>query len=307
MKILIEIPSWLGDSVMTSPAIENIINHFNNSEITLVGSKISIQAFSHHPKIFETRALNKKYTALYRLAKEIGRFDIFISFRGSLRAQFFKFFVISNSKFQFNKKNYLKQHQVEKYNNFVNDSFKFYYSPGPLVLYLEKALIKSPKKVLGINPGATYGSAKRWYPEEFAKVALKLSIEFDILIFGSISEIDIAYDIEKLLISTGVNNFKNLSGNTSISELIGHISQLDLFITGDSGPMHIAACFNIPTITIFGPTNDIETSQWMNNKNINLKKDLSCQPCMQRACPLGHHNCMKLIKASDVLRAFESI
>ena len=84
------------------------------------------------------------------------------------------------------------------------------------------------------------------------------------------------------------------------------LSNLDIFITGDSGPMHIAASFEIPTISIFGPTNENETSQWMNSKSIILKKNLNCQPCMKRTCPLSHNNCMKLIKSNDVLNAINS-
>ena len=74
-----------------------------------------------------------------------------------------------------------------------------------------------------------------------------------------------------------------------------------LLITGDSGPMHVAAAFQVPTVAIFGPTQDDETSQWMNDKSTIVKKNLDCQPCMKRTCPLKHHNCMKLIKANDVL------
>ena len=167
--------------------------------------------------------------------------------------------------------------------------------------------LKRNRKILGINPGASYGSAKRWYPEEFAMVASKLSTSYDIQIFGSDKEKDIAKDIEKIFNAKGVSNYENLSGNTSVIELINHISQLDLFITGDSGPMHIAASFNIPTISIFGPTNDKETSQWMNKNSINIKKNLNCQPCMKRTCPLGHHDCMRLIKSQDILAAVELI
>ena len=90
-------------------------------------------------------------------------------------------------------------------------------------------------------------------------------------------------------------------------ELANQISSLDLFITGDSGPMHLAASFQVPTVTIFGPTRDKETSQWMNQKSIIVKKNLDCQPCMKRTCPLKHHKCMKQIKAKDVLNAIESL
>ena len=113
--------------------------------------------------------------------------------------------------------------------------------------------------------------------------------------------------IEKLLIKKDVKNYKNLAGKTTIPELINHISNLDLFITGDSGPMHVAAAFQVPTVAIFGPTKDGETSQWMNKKNIIVKKNLDCQPCMKRTCPLGHHDCMNLIKAVDVLGAVNNL
>mgnify|MGYP006181921475 FL=1 len=66
--------------------------------------------------------------------------------------------------------------------------------------------------------------------------------------------------------------------------------------------MHLAAAFQVPTVAIFGPTNDKETSQWMNEKSIIVKKNLECQPCMKRECPLKHHNCMRQVKASDVLQ-----
>ena len=159
---------------------------------------------------------------------------------------------------------------------------------------------------MGINPGASYGSAKRWYPKEFADVAIDLSNQYDIIIFGGPDEKDIANDIEKYLIEKGVDNYKNLAAKITINELINQISNLDLFITGDSGPMHLAAAFQIPTVAIFGPTKDNETSQWMNEKSMIVKKNLECQPCMKRTCPLKHHNCMKMVVASDVLRAVKT-
>jgi heptosyltransferase-2 len=67
--------------------------------------------------------------------------------------------------------------------------------------------------------------------------------------------------------------------------------------------MHLAAALNIPTVAIFGPTKVKETSQWMNEKNIVVKKNFKCQPCMKKTCPLKHHNCMKLIDESDILDA----
>ena len=307
MKILIELPTWLGDTVMATPAIENLANYFNDSEITLIGSIVAIEALKNHPKVTKTYVLEKKYFNLYNTIKSFGEFDVFFSFRSSFRSKFMKFFISSKRKYQFDKNKFINTHQVEKYNNFVNDSLNINTFASKLILHTEKKNIDGKNKLLGINPGASYGSAKRWYPKEFADVAIDLSSQYDIIIFGGPGEKDIANDIEKYLIEKGVDNYQNLAAQTTIKELITQISYLDLFITSDSGPMHLAAAFQVPTVAIFGPTKDNETSQWMNEKSIIVKKNLECQPCMKRTCPLEHHNCMNLIKSDDVLRAVQSL
>ena len=71
--------------------------------------------------------------------------------------------------------------------------------------------------------------------------------------------------------------------------------------------MHIAASFQIPTVAIFGSTRDQETSQWQNQHSKIAKKNLSCQPCMKRTCPLLHHNCMKMIESKDIISIVETI
>jgi heptosyltransferase II len=308
VKILIELPTWLGDTAMVTPAIENLFKHFNDAEISLVGSFVSTELLKNHPKVTKISILDKKYLSLFRLARRLGKFDNYFSFRSSIRSNVFKFFISSNRKYQYKKNKYKRLHQVEKYNNFINDSLKVNFKPGKLLLNnAKRSQVNQSPRIAGINPGASYGSSKRWYPEKFAELAIELSSQFEILIFGGPSEVDIALDIENYLISKGVVNYKNLSGKTTISELVDYISKLDLFISGDSGPMHIAASFQIPTIAIFGPTRDNETSQWMNQKSVVIKKNLDCQPCMKRHCPLKHHNCMKTIQASDVLNALKSI
>ena len=306
MKVLIELPTWLGDAVMVTPAIENIINFHDDIEITLIGSFISVEALKNHPKVVKTDILSKKYLSLYKTCKELGKFDVFLSFRSSFRSKFLKFLISAKNKYQFDKNKYQNRHQVEKYNDFVNDSLNTNFPAGKLTLSTINHQ-PSTNKTVGLNPGASYGSAKRWYPQEFAKVASKLSSKYDIIIFGGPNEVDIASDIEKSLIKSGLTNYQNLAGNTTIPELINRISNLDLFITGDSGPMHVAAAFQVPTVAIFGPTRDKETSQWMNEKSIIVKKNLDCQPCMKRTCTLQHHDCMNLIKAIDVLKAVNSV
>jgi heptosyltransferase II len=307
MKICIELPTWLGDTIMTTPAIENLINFFSESEITLVGTSNSVETLKNHPRVNKIFVLKKNYFYIYKTLKNFDKFDIFISFRGSFRSKIIKFFISATRKFQYDKNKYVKGHQVEKYNSFINQSLQINSRPSNLILHSFTQKKKVTSRLLGINPGASYGSSKRWYPKEFANVASQLSKNYDIVIFGGKAEINIAKDIENYLIQNGVFNYKNLAGKTTLSELIEQISYLDLFVTGDSGPMHIAGGLQIPTVSIFGPTIAEQTSQWRNHNSIILRKNLPCQPCMKRTCHLKHHDCMKLITSSDALKAIDEL
>ena len=307
MKLLIELPTWLGDAVMATPAIENIISHFKNVEITLIGSLVSVEALQNHPRVIQTYFVDKRFSNFYKTLSDLDEFDLFFSFRGSLRAKLFKLFVSSKVKNQYSKDKYKRGHQVEKYNNFINDSLGIDSKPGRLIVHSKGQKKINKNRILGINPGAAFGNAKQWYPENFAKVALGLSTEYDIIIFGGPQDYDIAQDIESYLIEMGVVNYLNLSTKLSVTQLISQIENLDLLVTCDSGPMHIAAALNIPTVAIFGPTKVKETSQWMNEKSIVVKKNFECQPCMKKTCPLKHHNCMKLIDESDILDAAKKL
>ena len=119
MRILIELPTWLGDAVMATPAIENLANFQNEVEITLIGSFASIEVLKSHQKVVKTVVLDKKYPSLVKISRELGSFDAFFSFRNSFRAKFLKLLISANNKHQFKKSKYPNRHQVEKYNDFV--------------------------------------------------------------------------------------------------------------------------------------------------------------------------------------------
>ncbi|MFX4236376.1 glycosyltransferase family 9 protein [Aliarcobacter butzleri] len=303
-EIFIEIPSWLGDAIMATPAIENLIKTYPDAQITLLGSFVSTQAFQGYPNIKrviidDTKKSGNRYKNLISLAKSIGRVDLAISFRRSISSKFMMFFIKAKKKFNYRRLTKKEIHLCIRYNDFVNKVLNLKNEVGDLKLYFKPFNYNKP--TLGINPGATYGSAKRWYPEEFAKIAIEMSKKYDIVIFGGPSETNIAKDIENELVSKGITNYQNLAGKTTIPELIEKIAGLDLFITNDSGPMHIAAAYKVKTIAIFGPTKFTETNQWNNPSGEIVTKNLDCAPCMKRVCPLKHHNCMKNITAADVL------
>lgn len=315
MKILIEVPTWLGDCVMATPAIENIIQIYPDCKITIFGSKASSSIFNQHLSvehiiIDESRSAKNRYVWLYKMAKNL-KFDTIFSFRRQFSAKFFAFFINSKHRYHYQRYDHKSKHQVLRYNEFVNQVLQSNKTPGRLFIALNQTKTHHTKPLLGINPGASYGSAKRWYPAEFAKVAIGLAQTYDIVIFGGMPEVDIAGDIEAVLIKNHIKNYQNLAGKTTMHGLLNKIANLDLFITGDSGPMHIAAAFGVPTVAIFGPTTDTETSQWDNHKSVIVKKSFSCQPCMKRICPIkevkNHHQCMKDIDAQEVLAAVKTL
>ncbi len=297
MNIFIELPTWLGDTIMATPAIEGLVAKHPNAKLTLFGSHVSTQALKEHPnvlKIVEDRSKNSKCRMiwLYKISKKLDKFDIAISFRSSFSSMLLLKFLKAKKRMQY-KKNRFKMHQVEKYANFLKikpKELKLYYKP-----------FKYKKPTIGINPGATYGSAKRWNEEGFAKVIDHFSRDFDIILFGGPNEVDIANKIEKLSNS----NLLNLAGKTSIQELVERVAGLSLFVTNDSGPMHIAAAYKVPTFALFGPTKQDETSPWYNPNAYIISKNLECMPCMKRVCPLKHHKCMQELSADEVVRKIE--
>ena len=322
MKILIILPNWLGDAIMTTPAIELLARYYPDAKFTFVGSFVSIEALKYHPKceryiIDETKKASNRFVATYKLAKELGEFNLAITFRNQLHSSLLLRFtgtVICIARYSWHSAFLLshtpkistKQHLVLQYANLAMiDTDNWDKQTPPLKLYIKPKVFDKP--TLGINAGATYGSAKRWYPDRFAEVAKTFADRFDIIIFGGPNEVEMANEIEENLKTWQVKNYINLAGKTTINELCANIGGCSLFITNDSGPMHVAAAYQVPTVAIFGPTRDKETSQWMNKKSIIIKHELECSPCMKRECPLKHHKCMKEITASEVIEAINKI
>ena len=322
MKILVVLPNWLGDAVMATPAIELLSSYYLNARFTFVGSYVSIEALKHHPLcdraiVDETKKASSRLMATYKLAKDLGEFSLAVTFRNQLHSSLLLRFtgtVLCLAKSSWHSKLLLShtpsiktdKHLVEQYSELAMINCDIFRGESPeLKLYIKPQQFTKP--TLGINAGATYGSAKRWYPERFAEVASAFNRDFDIIIFGGPNEVEMAKEIETNLIKLGVENYTNLAGKTNIKELCSNIAGCSFFITNDSGPMHVAAAYRVPTVAIFGPTKYKETSPWKNEKSIIVRKEMVCSPCMKRECPLKHHECMKNISASEVIEAVKTL
>ena len=381
MRILIELPTWLGDAVMASAAVEAIAKHtaafdarnltgkfenlgepdfsflsqifgsvtqeiqiFKNGvanlsdkfdadgsanltasarenqnlenltaqpvKIVFFGSFAACELFKAHPNCERVIVDNSKKAKfrLWRLfwqARNLGKFDAAFSFRSSFASKILLFGVRAGRKFIFQKSKD-GAHQVQKYLKFVKSALNLKRADDELKLYFEPRKFDAP--VLGLNPGASYGSAKRWYPAYFAQVALHFKDKFKIMIFGGAGERDMCEQIERILRENGAA-CENLAGKTSVKELcenIGGIGQSGgIFITNDSGPMHIAAAYKTPTIALFGPTRFTQTCPWRNENARILHLNLECMPCMKRVCPLKTHACMKDLSPQAVIQTIE--
>lgn len=157
--------------------------------------------------------------------------------------------------------------------------------------------------VLGINAGASFGSAKRWYPERFAGVAASLAESWaaQVILFGGPDEQELVGAIQQEL----GGRCLNLAGKTTVRQLMALIKRCNFLVSNDSGPMHIAAAFGVPLVAIFGPTDHTGTAPF-SNKAVIVRQETDCAPCKLRACPTDHR-CMSAIAVDDVVQAAEQL
>jgi heptosyltransferase II len=156
---------------------------------------------------------------------------------------------------------------------------------------------------VGFSPGAAFGTAKRWIPERYSALgdALARHQGARIALIGGPDERPLAEAV-----AAGMRApVRNLAGQTTVAEMVGVLSRLRLLVTGDSGPMHVAAALGVPVVAIFGPTDWRETAPVTAVSRI-VREPVHCSPCKLRDCPIDHR-CMTRIGADRVLDAARAL
>jgi heptosyltransferase-2 len=339
-NILIRGVNWIGDAVLTIPAVRSVRHAFPDAHISLLVKPWVAEIFSESPDIDEIIMYGENYRGLrgkLRLAKKLRekKFDMAILLQNAFDAALLarlagipertgykrdgRGFLLTNAVPV--EKGILRQHQVLYYLNLLKSAGIKTSDTQPYIFLKDderqgaRNLLSSyfpadKGPLVGINPGATYGSAKRWLPDRFAEVIYRTIRELDgrVVIFGSQSEVEIAdeilFETEKLDIGQEASRILMISGKTSLRELAALISECDAFVTNDSGPMHMAAALLVPTIAIFGSTDKIATGPFGEDHRI-ISSSLPCSPCMERECPEDHLRCMKEITANDIFNAIQ--
>jgi heptosyltransferase-2 len=153
------------------------------------------------------------------------------------------------------------------------------------------------KPVVGVNPGAAYGGAKRWLPERFAAAARELAARegASVVIFGAAGEKDLCGEV------AAACGGHNLAGSTTLREFIDMSAACRLCLANDSGAMHIAAAVGVPCVTVFGPTDETATGP-VGASAVLVRKLVHCAPCKLRECPIDHR-CMTRVTVEQVVAA----
>ncbi|OFV93259.1 MAG: lipopolysaccharide heptosyltransferase II [Acidobacteria bacterium RIFCSPLOWO2_12_FULL_54_10] len=157
--------------------------------------------------------------------------------------------------------------------------------------------------VIGISPGASFGTAKRWPAGSFAQLSQQLQQDLgaSCIFFGSAEEKPL---VDSLLASSGPRSI-SLAGETSLSDFIRLVQGCDLYLTNDTGTMHVAAALGVPTLALFGPTDEFGTRPLGACASIAIG-EAECRPCKLRHCPIDHR-CMTSITPQMVFASANAL
>ncbi len=154
----------------------------------------------------------------------------------------------------------------------------------------------SGRRLVALCPGSINSRAKRWPAERYAELADRLidQLGAEVLLIGSEAEAEVSAAVRRGMMNQPVI----LTGETNLDELVATLSLVDLLITNDTGPAHIAAALGRPTLVIFGPTNPLTTQPFSPFAEI-VREPPECAPCMLRDCPIDHR-CMTAITVDEI-------
>lgn len=339
-RLLIRSTNWVGDAVMSVPALKEIRRQFPNARISLlvrpwVRDVYAAVDFIDETLVYDKSGEHRGLAGMRRLAADLRRrrFDLVILLQNALEAAAIACWARIPVRLGYacDARGFLLTHAIRIDPDVRRVHQAFYYlailsgagilnsrlwergdyrldsisigvrtsdrSAAREMLRAHGVTHDSP--LVGVNPGASYGGAKRWPAERFAAVADALAREFGtrIAIFGAPNELEAAQEAAARMTCRPVI----FAGRTTLGQLMGLISECDLFITNDSGPMHLAAALDVPQLAIFGSTSEVATGPLSARAQV-IKQQVDCNPCFLRECPTDFR-CMLGISVERVLSA----
>jgi heptosyltransferase II len=326
-NIIVRMPNWLGDLVMATPILSDLRYRWPQAKITALCQGILGIVIQEDPHIDHVISF-KRPSGWFRRQnqKDIltdltnGQYDLGLLLTNSLSSAwwFWRGNVQNRVGYATHGRGLLLNHSIHfpdrRDQQHLVITYKMLLEPfgipvsqtSPrlyLTLQEQQAArdklahygVQSSDLLIGINPGAAYGSAKCWLPERFKQLSQKLLdySNLKIVYFGDKAGAPLVNEI-----CAGLSDrIINLAGQTSLRELMALIQACHLFLTNDSGPMHVASALGIPLIALFGSTSDTTTGPYNGGRVIH--KHVPCSPCYRRECPIDFR-CMTRIEVQEV-------
>lgn len=338
MKILVRGTNWIGDAVMSIPAMRELRRVFPDARITLHTRSWAEGLFMDASFIdeivpFETARWAIKDIYLNSRFLRRDRYDLAIVFPNSFESALTSLLAAVPRRIGYNRdlRGLLltdpvavpewkgRRHEVYYYLNLVAEVERRVLGRSTIVLAaadtsveisevrkmaarhrLASAGADLNKKTVAMGIGSTNSMAKRWPADRYAQLKdiLRSRCNANVVLVGSANE----YEISENVARSGLGAI-NLAGMTDLGQAAAILGVVDLFICNDMGLAHVADAVGTPTITIFGPTNAATTRPFSKNSEI-LRKDVECSPCMLRDCPIDHR-CMTRLSVEEVYEAAE--
>lgn len=333
-RVILRAPNWLGDAVLALPAMAAIRRHFRSAHLTIAAPAGFADIFRENidARPDEVMALASKPAAM-RAAFAAGQYDVGVLFPNSFRsAWLFKQARVGErwgyarglrapllTRRAVRQPSSGVQHQADYYRNLVRGLGIPVDEDAPRIGLtdatrrmgldlLERSKVDLDRRLVVLAPGAAYGQAKQWPPSRVAEVASRLISDRDAtcVMVGAGHDRDAARAVESALaVSSGAlrSRLVDLTGRTSLRELMGVLARADAIVANDSGAMHLGAALGRPVVAVFGPTDERATRPvGPTGQTDVLTAQVFCRPCHLRDCPIDHR-CMKRVTAEMVFAA----
>jgi len=333
-RIMIRAANWVGDAIMTTPVVRAVRKNFPRSRITVLAKPWVVPVYEHNPYIdsvmvYENTGRHEKGFGTLRLARDLRRqsFDLAVLMQNAFEAALISFLGGIKERLGYNtdarglllnrgikldpalKKGHLIDYYIgilkkagldddgRSLDLFISRADRDYADE-----FLEQEKMDSP--VIGINPGATGGTAKQWFPERYARLAAGLCAKYRtrVLIFGGPNDRGLG---NKIAEEAGNGSCINIAGATTLVQAFALIERCSLFVTNDSGLMHAAAALDIPQAAVIGSTDHVATSPAGTN-SVMVREPVPCSPCLKDVCPFDHE-CMDRVSVDMVMETCDRL
>jgi heptosyltransferase-2 len=334
-RVVVRGTNWVGDACMTVPALRELRRILPQAHITLATRPWAVGLFSDADFIDDIMIYDRKERrALRAMMRQVKawrarRFDLAVLFQNAFEAALIARLARVPVRLGYNKDGrhallthplalpawHGTRHETFYYLNIVAELERLIYGASDLLdhepqfkltvsearqsearSFLKARGVSLTRPVVALCPGSTNSRAKRWPVERYAALADQLAEELgaEVLLVGSPDEVPVSQEVAALMRHKSVM----LTGQTDLTQLVALLGQVDLLVTNDTGPAHIAAALERPTLVIFGPTDPATTRPFASVAEI-IYHPPDCAPCMLRDCPIDHR-CMTAITPAEV-------